>query len=68
MPDTPERIYHVSMSQLSIARYYGGIRFNGVHYCYDPTNDTLVRGDVVEREAAEEREKKKAAQQALIEE
>ena len=79
MPDTPERIYHVSTSQLSIARHYGGIKFNGVDYVYDPTTDTLIRADVLmagTREEIEERRikkaaakaKRRAAQQSLFEE
>ena len=61
MPDTPERFYNVSGTQLSIARYYGGIKFNGVYYIYDPETDTLTREDTPKREVAEKRRKKKAA-------
>lgn len=42
----PEKIHNVSMSQLSIARYYGGIMFNGAYYHCDATEDTLTRGDI----------------------
>ena len=41
-----ERFYNVSQSQLSIARYYGGLTFNGAHYYYDAASDTLTRADV----------------------
>jgi len=47
---TPERFYHVSQGQLSIARHYGGCTFNGHEYVYDPTSDTLIRADVLRRE------------------
>ena len=36
-----------SNSQFSIARFYGGIRFNGEHYTYLPGADQLVRDDVL---------------------
>ena len=29
---TPERIHHWQHTQLSIARFYGGITYNGAHY------------------------------------
>ena len=31
----PKKIYGWQDSQLSIARHYGGISFNGVHYAID---------------------------------
>ena len=42
----PERIYHVSQSQFSISRYYGGCVFNGQPYTYIPSGDMLVRNDI----------------------
>lgn len=39
----PDRYYHVSQTQLSVARHYGGCTVNGVEYVYDPTTDTLTR-------------------------
>ena len=42
----PERFYNVSQTQLSIARHYGGIKFNGADYNYDAESDTLTRMDV----------------------
>lgn len=42
----PERFYRVSKTQLSIARYYGGITYNGDYYYYLPFLDELVRSDV----------------------
>jgi len=58
--DTPERYYRVSETQLSIARHYGGIRFNETYYVYDPTTDTLISEDVVKRERKAARTKQKA--------
>lgn len=55
----PERYYNVSHTQMSIARYYGGIRVNGVAYVYDPTKDELIRSDVLKREQKAKREKEK---------
>jgi hypothetical protein len=54
----PEEIHNVSMSQFSIARHYGGIRFNGASYTYFSDTDTLVRNDVLKQRKKD----KKAAQ------
>ncbi len=45
---TPERIYGWMDSQLSIARFYGGIKYNGAEYVIAPDEDgqPLVRMDV----------------------
>lgn len=43
---TPYLIQGVSMSQFSIARYYGGITFQGDHYDYLEDSDELIRDDV----------------------
>lgn len=45
---TPFVIQDVSRSQLSIARHFGGAKFNGDHYDYIPPTDELVREDVVQ--------------------
>ena len=47
-PNTPERIYGWQGSQLSIARHYGGISYNGAFYviAYDEERQPLVRQDV----------------------
>lgn len=37
----------ISMTQLSIARHYGGIQFAGRYYIYFPADDSLWRDDVV---------------------
>lgn len=39
----PDKIYNVSKTQLSIARHYGGITYNGVYYVYNPADDTLTK-------------------------
>lgn len=57
---TPEKIYNVSRSQLSIARHYGGINYNGVEYVYNPVDDSLTRADVLKEAGRVEREEKKA--------
>lgn len=69
----PERIYGVSQSQFSVARYYGGCKFAGKTYHYDANTDSLVRMDVWQQQikkadmvaddyAKKEREKWQAAQ------
>lgn len=44
---TPFAISGVSLSQLSIARHYGGCTFQGRSYIYLPETDELLRDDVV---------------------
>lgn len=44
---TPFAMRWVSKGQLSIARYYGGCKFQGRDYIYMPLTDELVRDDVV---------------------
>ena len=60
----PERIYGWLDSQLSLARFYGGITFNGVSYVidYDDPQQPLVRQDVLE---AERKAKKKITKTKL---
>lgn len=59
----PERIYHWQHSQLSIARHYGGITYQGKRYAIAEHEEgrPLVRWDVMLKEkkafAAAEREK-----------
>ena len=45
---TPERIYNWLNTQLSIARHYGGCKYNGADYviAYDEEGQPLVRKDV----------------------
>lgn len=40
---TIDKIHHVSQTQFSIARFYGGITINGAFYVYDPIEDSLTR-------------------------
>jgi hypothetical protein len=61
LPDRPERIYHVSQTQLSIARHYGGAKVFGAEYVYDPTTDTLIRSDVLQREQKAKRDAEREA-------
>lgn len=43
----PYLIRGVSNTQLSIARHYGGITYQGADYSYIPATDELIRFDVV---------------------
>jgi hypothetical protein len=47
MQDQPEKIYNWLNTQLSIARHYGGINFNGAWYVidYKDPQQPLVRFD-----------------------
>ena len=62
MSNAPERIHHWQDSQLSIARFYGGINFNGHRYsiAFSEPGMPLVRQDVLEREAKERKAADKA--------
>lgn len=42
----PEYIHNVSHSQLSVARHFGGCKYNGADYHYDAKNDRLIRMDI----------------------
>ena len=42
----PEEIHHVSQSQFSVARHYGGCSYMGQSYIYDAGQDRLIRRDV----------------------
>lgn len=44
---TPYGMTNVRMTQFSIARFYGGITFNGDSYTYLPHTDELIRNDVL---------------------
>jgi hypothetical protein len=52
-PEPPERIYGWLNSQLSIARHYGGMTYQGARYMidYKAEGQPLVRFDVIKREA-----------------
>jgi len=51
----PERIYSWRDSQLSLARHYGGLKYQGHDYQIDYAADgqPLVRVDVIKREVTE---------------
>ena len=59
----PERIYNVSQTQLSVARFYGGCKLNGANYHYDAKSDTLTRMDIWKAQlASSKKEAQKMAQ------
>lgn len=49
---------NVSMTQLSIARHYGGAKVQGKHFAYNPADDSLIREDVVKWIAKKRKEAK----------
>ena len=59
----PKRIHHWLHTQMSIARFYGGMTYQGHEYliAYDEPGQPLVRADVIKREA---KERKAAARKA----
>ncbi len=61
-PPPPERIHNWQDSQLSVARFYGGIKFNGCHYriAVCEPGQPLVRKDVLAREAKERKAEDRA--------
>ena len=65
-PEPPERIYHWLDSQLSVARFYGGLKYQGFDYliALHEKDTPLVRVDVLRREAKAGKEKAKAQAQA----
>lgn len=62
---TPFVVQGVSRSQLSVSRHYGGCRYQGRDYFYNPVTDELIRSDVLrwvqKRRKVQEREKKAKA-------
>ena len=59
----PEKIYGWRNTQLSIARHYGGCKYNGASYTID-VNDPdqpLVRDDILKAEIKAEKQAKKQA-------
>ena len=67
---SPFGITNVTQTQFSIARYYGGINFNGSMYIYYPDTDELIRQDVMQWKAkqlkAKHKKQSKNLQQELI--
>lgn len=62
--DTPYLIQGVSHGMFSIARHYGGAKYNGKFYSYVPTTDELIREDVVKWLAKRRTAAKKAGKAA----
>ena len=62
-PQAPERIYGWLDSQMSIARFYGGLRYMGHSYTIagNERGAPLVRDDVLKRETKDKYEADKAA-------
>jgi len=60
-PEPPERIYGWLDSQLSVARHYGGLKYQGVYYQIDylSADEPLVRVDVLAREAKARKDESK---------
>ena len=60
MTNPPPRIYHWLSSQLSIARFAGSIRINGVTYIVATHEEgqPLVRQDVLAAEAKDKKERR----------
>jgi hypothetical protein len=58
-PEPPERIYGWRDSQLSVARHYGGMKYQGRDYQIDylSVGEPLVRVDVLAREAKMRKER-----------
>lgn len=60
----PEKFYQVSKTQLSVARHFGGCKFNGDDYHYNPDDDTLTRFDVWKKEQAKNKKSAKDSAKA----
>ena len=60
-PKPPEKIYGWMDSQLSIARFYGGMKYQGADYFIDmdDPDHPLVRQDVLVAEKKAAKQKKK---------
>ena len=52
---TPYGMTNVSMTQLSIARHYGGCKYQGDSYTYLPHTDELIRDDVLKWQRKQKR-------------
>jgi hypothetical protein len=65
-PGPPERIHGWQYTQMSIARFYGGLTYQGAAYtiAVNEPGQPLVRDDVLAREAKAEKAAAKAARTA----
>ena len=52
---TPYGMTSVRMTQFSIARFYGGIKYNGDSYTYLPHTEELIRDDVLKWQKKQKR-------------
>lgn len=59
----PQEIHNVSHTQLSVARHFGGCKFQGATYHYEASRDVLVRMDVWLARIKEESAAGKAARE-----
>lgn len=59
---------NVSLTQLSIARHYGGAKVHGRHYVYNEADDSLIREDVAKFVADLEKEREAQAKPAATQE
>ena len=60
----PEEIHHVSQSQLSVSRHFGGCTYMGQSYIYDAGQDRLIRRDVYLARLKQGRDEAKALRDA----
>ena len=60
----PDEIHHVSQSQFSVARHYGGCSYMGQSYIYDAGQDRLIRRDVYLARLKQGRDEAKALRDA----
>ena len=65
---SPFGITNVTQTQFSIARYYGGINFNGSMYIYYPDTDELIREDDMKWKAKKLKTKHKKQNEKLQQE
>lgn len=65
-PLPPERIFGWMDTQMSIARFYGGLTYQGHKYtiALNEQGMPLVRDDVLVRESKEQKDRLKAARKA----
>jgi len=61
---TPYGMTNVSMTQLSIARHFGGCKYQGDFYTYLPHTDELIRNDVLKWQQKQKRAAKPPNDQA----
>lgn len=64
--EAPERIYGWLDTQMSLARYCGGLTYMGHSYYVSPKEEgkPLVRADVMRRDAKEKADRRKAERKA----